>query len=623
MQAAHVPAAGPRLNLGAPHHGAAVGGSFLWFRQLHVLLWKNIYVKRMRRHYLTTLLEIVLIVALLLGIQDDAVVREPLVRHGSTIYSPASPADLWSALPDMANITRVYFAPSTSYLSWLTRTAFFELGVIEVVELNNQKELATVAMQLANETLPARAIALHYSFPANDDPERPASLHVSFYASRLPFDIQCRYAQRLISQPEGPTVEEFFPEVNTLLPAVAWLQQRHLQFHAQRCNCTLEPIRLRRFPYPPHIEHKDTKNYAFVLTRFCIGVLVPFAVTVARLTEERASGMKEMLRVVGVSDWVYWLSHYLSGFFMHVIIVTLMMLFASVKRNPEGRAFIQFSDPSLLFVILMCFCSSCQLHAILLSTLFASPHSAVAGAMLYWTITCVLPFLTLEHANGQGYHYIERKYKIWSSIFPGINLHWSFRVLERFEKFVDRGANWANFMDHAGTPDNVTLAEIVFVGILADSVIVLLLWYLDNVLPNGPGIPKPLLYPFKITVLLGHNGAGKTTLLSLITGFLNCSSGVVAIGGYDVKTSTRDARYSIGYCPQTNILFDDLTVEEHVMFFGIVKGIPMNIVRTEVVTLLHDVGLSSLRSVLPVDLSLGQQRRLSTALAIIGTPKAA
>ncbi|XP_049275816.1 phospholipid-transporting ATPase ABCA3-like [Rhipicephalus sanguineus] len=129
------------------------------------------------------------------------------------------------------------------------------------------------------------------------------------------------------------------------------------------------------------------------------------------------------------------------------------------------------------------------------------------------------------------------------------------------------------------------------------------------------------VYETQITVLLGHNGAGKTTLLNMITGFLDCTSGLVLIGNYDVKNCTRDARESIGYCAQHNILIEDLTVEEHLVFFAVLKGIPHNRVRYEVVTLLHDVSLMENRSVLAVDLSLGLQRRLCTAIAILGTPK--
>ncbi|XP_075526374.1 ATP-binding cassette sub-family A member 17-like [Dermacentor variabilis] len=413
----------------------------LWCRQLYIILWKNVYVKRISRHYLTTVLEVALMVTLLLGIQEDSVVREPMLRRGDTVFDPIKTDAFWNTQRDVAHIDTVYFAPKSKYLSALTRSAFATLHVSKVVEVPTEQQLIERAREdanYANGTLPATSVLIFYTNHVGaNDTVVPVSLHVRMYAGRLPFDLQVLYQQRLISQPEGPVAEERFPEMNTMLPVMGALQQRHLELQAERFGYehTVEQLTLQRFPFPSYLEYKDTKNYALVLTRFCIGMLIPFSFFVARLSDEKASGMKEMLRVMGLSDWVYWVSHYLSGFFMHLITVTLMMLFVSVKRNEEDRSFIQFSDPFLLFTILMCFCSNCQMHAILISMFFASSQYAIAGAMLYWTFSCVMPFLTLEQAGGQGYYYIQRKHKLWTSIFPGMSLHWSFRVLERFEKF--------------------------------------------------------------------------------------------------------------------------------------------------------------------------------------------
>lgn len=81
------------------------------------------------------------------------------------------------------------------------------------------------------------------------------------------------------------------------------------------------------------------------------------------------------------------------------------------------------------------------------------------------------------------------------------------------------------------------------------------------------------LYEGQITVLLGHNGAGKTTTMSLLTGMLRPTAGTALIAGYDIGQDTRAARANIGLCPQNNILFDDLTVHEHIYFFSRLKGL--------------------------------------------------
>ncbi|KAK8776262.1 hypothetical protein V5799_030393 [Amblyomma americanum] len=382
---------------------------------------------------------------MLLGIEEDSVVREPLVRVADTIYKPSRTDTFWNTQRDQAHIEEVFFFPADNkYLNRLTQDAFAKLGVRKLVKVPSKSQLMEIEelrSHIYKHKTPQRSVRLLYAgVDVNDTASQPVSLHVSLLAGRLPYDLQVDYRQRLIAQPEGPVAEERFPEIHTLLPIIGALQQRHLELQAERFHYehSVEELRLQRFPFPTYIEQRDLKNYALVLTRFCFGVLIPFTVLVANITDEKATGKRDMLRAMGVSDWVYWASHYLTSFFMHLIIVTLMLLFVCVKRNTEGRAFIQYSDPTLVFVILMFFCSQCLVHGIFLSTFFVNQHSAIAGAMLYWTFSCVMPFLMLEHGGGQGYYYIERKDKLLTAIFPGMSLHWSFRVLERFEKFGER-----------------------------------------------------------------------------------------------------------------------------------------------------------------------------------------
>lgn len=70
----------------------------------------------------------------------------------------------------------------------------------------------------------------------------------------------------------------------------------------------------------------------------------------------------------------------------------------------------------------------------------------------------------------------------------------------------------------------------------------------------------------------GHNGAGKTTMLSILTGLLSATSGDVVLGEHTLSTQIQRIRSLIGFCPQYNVLFDLLTVEEHIKFYGLLKG---------------------------------------------------
>ena len=80
-------------------------------------------------------------------------------------------------------------------------------------------------------------------------------------------------------------------------------------------------------------------------------------------------------------------------------------------------------------------------------------------------------------------------------------------------------------------------------------------------------------HPGQITALLGHNGAGKTTTLSMLTGLFPPTAGTASINGRSILTDMDAIRESFGICPQHNVLFDRLTVKEHLEFFSALKGI--------------------------------------------------
>jgi ABC-type multidrug transport system ATPase subunit len=63
--------------------------------------------------------------------------------------------------------------------------------------------------------------------------------------------------------------------------------------------------------------------------------------------------------------------------------------------------------------------------------------------------------------------------------------------------------------------------------------------------------------------LLGVNGAGKSTTFKSLTCEVQPTSGSIKIGGYDVQTDLDKARKLIGYCPQPNLIFESLSVQEH------------------------------------------------------------
>ncbi|CAG9567181.1 putative ATP-binding cassette subfamily A,member 1 [Leishmania major strain Friedlin] len=121
-----------------------------------------------------------------------------------------------------------------------------------------------------------------------------------------------------------------------------------------------------------------------------------------------------------------------------------------------------------------------------------------------------------------------------------------------------------------------------------------------------------------ISVLLGHNGAGKSTLINMMTGMLYPDGGDCYIGGHSIRSDLARARHQIGFCPQHNILWPELTCREHLEFFARLKGLRGAALEDAVMYTLKEVDLVARQSDTTRVLSGGMKRKLSVAIAFVG-----
>jgi ABC-2 type transport system ATP-binding protein len=121
--------------------------------------------------------------------------------------------------------------------------------------------------------------------------------------------------------------------------------------------------------------------------------------------------------------------------------------------------------------------------------------------------------------------------------------------------------------------------------------------------------------------LLGPNGAGKSTLIRMMTTLLPPTSGRVAINGFDVTTRADDVRRSIGVIPQAMTTDLELSIEENLLIFAKLYGVPRE-KRTRLITeLLGAVELTEWRDKQVKSLSGGMRRRVEIARGLVHEPK--
>lgn len=122
-----------------------------------------------------------------------------------------------------------------------------------------------------------------------------------------------------------------------------------------------------------------------------------------------------------------------------------------------------------------------------------------------------------------------------------------------------------------------------------------------------------------ICALLGPNGAGKTTTFNIIRGEITPNSGDVLIKGMSITRNSAAARVSLGVCPQFTAIDSQLTVREHLKFYGTLKGLRSNgELERNIDILLDATTLTIYADRLASKLSGGNQRKLALAIALIG-----
>ncbi|XP_068185436.1 glucosylceramide transporter ABCA12 [Antennarius striatus] len=125
--------------------------------------------------------------------------------------------------------------------------------------------------------------------------------------------------------------------------------------------------------------------------------------------------------------------------------------------------------------------------------------------------------------------------------------------------------------------------------------------------------------------LLGENGAGKTTTFKMLTGDVSPTGGTAQIRDRNGQLvdimECRSKGINIGYCPQEDALDNLLTGEEHLYFYGRIRGISKRELDWVVRYLLMRLELNSHKNIITDGYSCGTRRKLSTALALIGHPQ--
>jgi ABC-2 type transport system ATP-binding protein len=125
----------------------------------------------------------------------------------------------------------------------------------------------------------------------------------------------------------------------------------------------------------------------------------------------------------------------------------------------------------------------------------------------------------------------------------------------------------------------------------------------------------------EVTAILGPNGAGKTTLVSTTTGLRRPDTGRVTVCGHDVAADPGRVRPLVGVAPQELGIYPTLSVRENLMVFCELAGLSGRCAKARITDLADRLDLGQVILKPAGQLSGGQQRRVHTAIALVGSSK--
>ena len=124
----------------------------------------------------------------------------------------------------------------------------------------------------------------------------------------------------------------------------------------------------------------------------------------------------------------------------------------------------------------------------------------------------------------------------------------------------------------------------------------------------------------EIIGFLGPNGAGKSTTMKILTGYMPASSGSAHIAGFDVSQDPLNVQKNLGYLPENNPLYPEMTVKAYLDYSASIKGLTGLEKNRSIGSVIEKCGLANVESRVIGHLSKGYRQRVGLAQALVNDP---
>jgi len=302
-----------------------------------------------------------------------------------------------------------------------------------------------------------------------------------------------------------------------------------------------------------------------------LSFLLMCSYTIKRVAEEKESGVKELMKMMGLKSWMIWTGWILHNLFIYAISITIITYLSCFEIFSSKAKLLNYTNPFLLWILLVMYLVTGIFFCFAISSLFNKPLIALIAGSMAWCLSFTLPFNILKPSTNIVT-------KTLFMLLPNVAITNAYTAISALES-QGKGLQFSTLFTVGKGDNNFSVGFVLFMFIVDCFFYGFITWYLDSVMPGKYGIAKPFhflckfakkntennvmvpinksnskffekpsneyevgisvqnlhksfgnfnavngvnldLYKGQITALLGHNGAGKTTTMSIITGII-------------------------------------------------------------------------------------------------------
>ncbi|XP_018027772.1 phospholipid-transporting ATPase ABCA1 [Hyalella azteca] len=512
-----------------------------WYSKLRLLIWKNFLLRK--RHWILTIFEVLLptlLFALLVSIRvlPDSIFTPTFINETSR-FPAVKENDLRASfclnsggeflLNNTCSYARfglfvnrkILWGPNSSFTSALIQRIQADLNFYDedllVVESNDDlnNRIGSLYLQ-SNGSGTAFFIGIFFNGVDKNTVNPPENLNYDLRFQKYWFtDLEYPYLQ--IPGPRNYTSNyEYLGSYATGgFSLVQTIVDRHYTSMLAGDNsiASLFMLETQMYPYPPYVQDNAMSQfYGSSLPTFVVLSLILLSPTLIKsIVHEKETGVRELVRLMGLEGWLVWLGWFLHGFITIVLITIIMTFFLKVEITPSSEIdkgvfppILIYSNWFFVWFLLFLYGISSIAFCFAISCFFNRPTLATTIGILAWLLSYSLP-RTFMYAQ---YDSMGLAPKIVSCLLPNMALTWAFRVIAMFEGRAV-GVQWNNLWDTGNPRDELTPGMILIMLAVDILIYFIITWYFDQVLPGTYGVPQPWTFPFRASYWCPSRASGR------------------------------------------------------------------------------------------------------------------